>query len=405
MRNIMSNQPSTDFKRLDLLPPYVFSVIDQLKAEAAANGQDVIDFGMGNPDQPTPPHIVEALVEAAKEGANHRYSASKGIAPVREAICDWYKRQYNVDLDPETEAIYTIGSKEGLADLTLAVLDKGDVILAPDPAYPIHPYGPIIAGATVVNIPAGPEDDFEANLRKAIETSNPKPKMLFLNYPSNPTSECVDLAFFERIVKLAKENGIWIVHDLAYADLSFDGYKAPSILEVPGAKEIAVESYTLSKSYNMAGWRVGFMVGNPILIAALTKMKSYLDYGSFAPIQHAAVAALTGPQDCVEEIRLRYQDRRNTLCEGLSAIGWDVKKPKASMFLWAKIPKAYQSLGSMKFAEKLIKEASVAVAPGIGFGEGGEGYVRFGLIVDNDRTEKALANLKAMFIKDGLLQK
>lgn len=401
----MSNQPSTDFKRLDLLPPYVFSVIDQLKAEAAANGQDVIDFGMGNPDQPTPPHIVEALVEAAKEGANHRYSASKGIAPVREAICDWYKRQYNVDLDPETEAIYTIGSKEGLADLTLAVLDKGDVILAPDPAYPIHPYGPIIAGATVVNIPAGPEDDFEANLRKAIETSNPKPKMLFLNYPSNPTSECVDLAFFERIVKLAKENGIWIVHDLAYADLSFDGYKAPSILEVPGAKEIAVESYTLSKSYNMAGWRVGFMVGNPILIAALTKMKSYLDYGSFAPIQHAAVAALTGPQDCVEEIRLRYQDRRNTLCEGLSAIGWDVKKPQASMFLWAKIPKAYQSLGSMKFAEKLIKEASVAVAPGIGFGEGGEGYVRFGLIVDNDRTEKALANLKAMFIKDGLLQK
>lgn len=401
----MSNQPSTDFKRLDLLPPYVFSVIDQLKAEAAANGQDVIDFGMGNPDQPTPPHIVEALVEAAKEGANHRYSASKGIAPVREAICDWYKRQYNVDLDPETEAIYTIGSKEGLADLTLAVLDKGDVILAPDPAYPIHPYGPIIAGATVVNIPAGPEDDFEANLRKAIETSNPKPKMLFLNYPSNPTSECVDLAFFERIVKLAKENGIWIVHDLAYADLSFDGYKAPSILEVPGAKEIAVESYTLSKSYNMAGWRVGFMVGNPILIAALTKMKSYLDYGSFAPIQHAAVAALTGPQDCVEEIRLRYQDRRNTLCEGLSAIGWDVKKPQASMFLWAKIPKAYQSLGSMKFAEKLIKKASVAVAPGIGFGEGGEGYVRFGLIVDNDRTEKALANLKAMFIKDGLLQK
>lgn len=399
----MSKQPSTDFKRLDLLPPYVFSVIDKLKAEAAAKGQDVIDFGMGNPDQPTPPHIVEALVEAAQEGANHRYSASKGIAPVREAICAWYKRKYNVDLDPETEAIYTIGSKEGLADLTLAVLDKGDVILAPDPAYPIHPYGPIIAGATVLNVPAGPEDDFEANLRQAIETSNPKPKMLFLNYPSNPTSECVDLAFFERIVKLAKDNGIWIVHDLAYADLSFDGYKAPSILEVPGAKEIAVEAYTLSKSYNMAGWRVGFMVGNPVLIAALTKMKSYLDYGSFAPIQHAAVAALNGPEDCVEEIRLRYQERRNVLCEGLSQIGWNVKKPKASMFLWAKIPEAYQDLGSMKFAEKLIKEASVAVAPGIGFGEGGEGYVRFGLIVENDRTEQALANLKALFIKDGLL--
>ena len=400
----MSKQPSTDFKRLELLPPYVFSVIDTLKAEAAASGQDVIDFGMGNPDQPTPPHIVEALVEAAQEGANHRYSASKGIAPVREAICDWYKRQYNVDLNPETEAIYTIGSKEGLADLTLAVLDKGDVIFAPDPAYPIHPYGPIIAGATVVNIPAGPEDDFEANLRAAIESANPKPKMLFLNYPSNPTSECVDLDFFERIVKLAKEHGIWIVHDLAYADLSFDGYKAPSILEVPGAKEIAVESYTLSKSYNMAGWRVGFMVGNPVLVAALAKMKSYLDYGSFAPIQHAAVAALNGPQDCVEEIRLRYQDRRNVLCEGLASIGWGVKKPKASMFLWAKIPEAYAHLGSMKFAEKLIKEASVAVAPGIGFGEGGEGYVRFGLIVDNDRTEKAIENLRQLFITDGLIE-
>ena len=399
----MSQQPSTDFKRLDLLPPYVFSVIDQLKAEAAAAGQDVIDFGMGNPDQPTPKHIVDAMVEAAREGANHRYSASKGIEPVRKAICDWYKQKYNVDLNPETEAIYTIGSKEGLADLTLAVLDKGDVILAPDPAYPIHPYGPIIAGATVVNIPAGPEDDFEANLRDALETTSPKPKMLFLNYPSNPTSECVDLAFFERIVKLAKEHGIWIVHDLAYADLSFDGYKAPSILEVEGAIDIAVESYTLSKSYNMAGWRVGFMVGNPTLIGALTKMKSYLDYGSFAPIQHAAVTALTGPQDCVEEIRLRYQNRRNLLCEGLSAIGWDVKKPKASMFLWAKIPEAYQHLGSMKFAEMLIKEASVAVAPGIGFGEGGEGYVRFGLIVEDDRTEKALENLRKLFIKDGLL--
>ena len=317
MRNSMSQQPSTDFKRLDLLPPYVFSVIDQLKAEAAAAGQDVIDFGMGNPDQPTPKHIVDAMVEAAREGANHRYSASKGIVSVRDAICNWYKEKYNVDLNPETEAIYTIGSKEGLADLTLATLDKGDVVLVPDPAYPIHPYGPIIAGATVVNIPAGPEDDFEANLKKAIAESSVKPKMLFLNYPSNPTSECVDLAFFERIVKIAREHGIWIVHDLAYADLSFDGYKAPSILEVEGAKEIAVESYTLSKSYNMAGWRVGFMVGNPTLIAALTKMKSYLDYGSFAPIQHAAVTALTGPQDCVEEIRLRYQNRRNLLCEGL----------------------------------------------------------------------------------------
>lgn len=399
----MSQQPSTDFKRLDLLPPYVFSVIDQLKAEAAAAGQDVIDFGMGNPDQPTPKHIVDAMVEAAREGANHRYSASKGIVSVRDAICNWYKEKYNVDLNPETEAIYTIGSKEGLADLTLATLEKGDVVLVPDPAYPIHPYGPIIAGATVVNIPAGPEDDFEANLKKAIAESSVKPKMLFLNYPSNPTSECVDLAFFERIVKIAKEHGIWIVHDLAYADLSFDGYKAPSILEVEGAKEIAVESYTLSKSYNMAGWRVGFMVGNPTLIAALTKMKSYLDYGSFAPIQHAAVTALTGPQDCVEEIRLRYQNRRNLLCEGLSSIGWDVKKPKASMFLWAKIPEAYQSLGSMKFAEKLIKEASVAVAPGIGFGQGGEGYVRFGLIVEDERTEKALENLRQLFIKDGLL--
>lgn len=399
----MSKQPSTEFKRLELLPPYVFSVIDELKAEAAAAGKDVIDFGMGNPDQPTPAHIIDALTAAAKEGANHRYSASKGIAPVREAICDWYQRKYQVTLDPNSEAIYTIGSKEGLADLTLAVLDKGDVVLVPDPAYPIHPYGPIIAGATVIHVPAGPEDDFEANLQVAIANSPVKPKMLFLNYPSNPTSECVDLAFFERMVALAKEHGIWIVHDLAYADLSFDGYQAPSILQVEGAKEIAVESYTLSKSYNMAGWRVGFMVGNPTLIAALTKIKSYLDYGSFAPIQHAAVAALTGPQDCVEEIRLRYQARRDLLCEGLSSIGWEVKKPKASMFLWAKIPDAYRDMGSMKFAEKLIKEASVAVAPGIGFGAGGEGYVRFGLIVEDDKTAQAIENLRQMFIKDGLV--
>lgn len=399
----MSQQPSTDFKRLDLLPPYVFSVIDQLKAEAAANGQDVIDFGMGNPDQPTPQHIVNALVDAAQAGENHRYSASKGIVPVRKAICDWYQRKFAVTLDPETEAIYTIGSKEGLADLTLAVLDKGDVVLVPDPAYPIHTYGPIIAGATVIQVPAGPEDDFEVNLQKAIENSPVKPKMMILNYPSNPTSECVDIAFFERIVALAKKHNIWIVHDLAYADLSFDGYRAPSILEVEGAKEVAVEAYTLSKSYNMAGWRVGFMVGNSTLITALTKMKSYLDYGSFAPIQYAASVALTGPQDCVEEIRLRYQTRRDQLCEGLASIGWDVKKPKASMFLWAKIPEAYQAMGSMKFAEKLIKEASVAVSPGIGFGEGGEGYVRFGLVVDSARTEKAIENLRALFVKDGLL--
>ncbi len=400
----MSQKPSTDFPRLDLLPPYVFSVIDKLKAEAAKNGQDVIDFGMGNPDQPTPKHIINALVKAAEEGKNHRYSESRGIASLREAICTWYKNKYDVDLDPETEAIYTIGSKEGLAHLTLATLDKGDTILAPDPAYPIHPYGPIIAGASVIGVEIGPDVDFEKNLLEAIEKSSPRPKMLFINFPSNPTAECVDLDFFERIVKIAKEQGIWVVHDLAYADLSFDGYQAPSILQVEGAKEIAVESYTLSKSYNMAGWRVGFMVGNPTLIAALTKMKSYLDYGSFAPIQYAAVEALTGPQECVEEIRQMYQDRRDLLCDGLNSIGWEVEKPKASMFLWAKIPENYRAMGSMKFAEKLIKEASVAVAPGLGFGEKGEGYVRFGLIVDNARAAQAIENLKAMFKKDGLLK-
>lgn len=399
----MSVKPSTSFKRIDNLPPYVFSVIDELKAKAKAAGQEVIDFGMGNPDQPTPKHIVDALIEAAKVGENHRYSQSRGVLELREAIALWYKKRFDVALDAETETIYTIGSKEGLADLTLATLSEGDTILAPNPAYPIHPYGPIIAGAKVIHVETGPDTNFEANLLEAIESASPKPKMMFLNFPSNPTTECVDLDFFERIVKIAKEHGIWIVHDLAYADLAFDGYKAPSIMQVEGAKEIAVESFTLSKSYNMPGWRVGFMVGNPILIAALAKMKSYLDYGTFAPIQMAAIEALTGPQECVQEISDLYEHRRNVLCDGLNAIGWPVEKPKASMFVWAKIPEAYRDMGSMEFAKKLINEASVAVSPGIGFGEKGDHFVRLGLIVDDERTAIALEGIRAMFEKDGVV--
>lgn len=395
----MSVQPSTEFKRIDNLPSYVFSVIDDLKAEILAKGHEIIDFGMGNPDQPTPNHIVETLVQTAKVGANHRYSISHGIDRVREAIASWYQKRFSVTLNPETEAIFTIGSKEGLADLTLATLSQGDRVITPDPAYPIHPYGPIIAGAEVIYINANPGSNFEEELFEAMKTQ--QPKMVFLNFPSNPTSECVDLSFFERVVAVAKAYGIWVVHDLAYADLAYDGYESPSIMQVEGAKEIAVEVFTLSKSYNMAGWRAGFMVGNPILIKALKKIKSYLDYGMFAPIQEAAITALTGPQDCVEENRERYCHRRNLLCDGLNKIGWEVEKPKASMFLWAKIPKMYRPMGSMAFFQKLMKEAGVAVAPGIGFGKNGDDYVRFGFIVEDDKVFQALENIQKMFVKDG----
>jgi len=341
----------TEFKRIKRLPPYVFNITGQLKEEARARGEDIIDFGMGNPDQPTPQHIVDKLVEVAQRGNTHRYSSSRGIPRLRRAICHWYKRKFDVDLDPETEAIVTIGSKEGLAHLALATLDAGDVVLVPNPAYPIHPYGCTIAGADIRHVPTGSGIDFFAELTKAIKDSWPKPKMLILNFPGNPTAECVALEFYEKVVAIAKEHGIWVIQDIAYAEITFDDYQVPSILQVDGAKDIAVEFYSLSKTYNMPGWRVGFMCGNPDLVFALQRIKSYLDYGTFTPIQVAAIAALEGDQSCVESIRKMYEQRRDVLCDGLNAAGWLVTKPKATMFLWAKIPEFYAHLGSLEFAK------------------------------------------------------
>jgi len=390
-----------EFARIKRLPPYVFNIVNDLKAQARAAGEDIIDFGMGNPDQPTPQHIVDKLTEAAQRGDTHRYSVSRGIPRLRKAICGWYKSKYDVDLDFDSEAIVTIGSKEGLAHLAMATLGPGDAVLVPNPAYPIHPYGFVIAGADIRHVPIGPDVDFFCELEKAIKTSYPKPKMLVLNFPGNPTTQCVDLEFFEKVVKMAKEHDIWVVHDNAYAEIVFDGYKAPSILQVPGAKDIAVEFYSLSKTYNMPGWRVGFMCGNKELVGALARIKSYLDYGMFTPIQVAAIAALEGPQDCVDDIRALYKERRDVLCEGLNAIGWEVEKPKATMFVWAKIPQFYQEMGSLEFSKKLLKDAKVAVSPGIGFGDFGDEYVRFGLIENNHRTRQAVRGIKQMFRHDG----
>ncbi len=390
----------TNFTRIDNLPPYVFAITNELKARARAKGEDIIDFGMGNPDQPTPRHIVEKLVEVVRRPNTHRYSASKGIKRLREAICNKYKKLYNVDLNPATEAIVTIGSKEGLANLAQAVVSKGDTVLVPNPAYPIHPYGFIIAGADILHVPCGSQIDFFVELEKSVQNTFPKPKMLVLNYPSNPTTECIDLEFFTQIIDFAKKHNIWVVQDLAYGDICFDGYKAPSILQVSGAKDIAVEFFSMSKSYNMPGWRIGFMVGNATLVAALTKIKSYLDYGAFTPIQVAAVEALEGDQSCVEEICSMYKRRRDVLCDGLNAIGWQIKKPKATMFVWAKIPKFYIDMGSLEFTKKLLIDAKIGVSPGIGFGSYGNDYVRFGLIENEHRTRQALRNIKRMFKND-----
>ncbi|MCG3144634.1 MAG: Glutamate-pyruvate aminotransferase AlaC [Gammaproteobacteria bacterium] len=396
----MSN---TQFSRIERLPPYVFNTVQELKMAARRRGEDIIDFGMGNPDQPTPRHIVEKLIEVAQRGDTHRYSVSRGIPRLRKAICDWYKSRYEIYLDPESEAIVTIGSKEGLAHLAMAIVDRGDAVLVPNPAYPIHPYGFVIAGADIRHVPCGTGIDFFAELEKAIRDSWPKPKVLLLNYPSNPTTECVDLTFFEKVVDTAREHGIWVVQDLAYADLVFDGYVAPSILQVPGAKDVAVEFFTLSKSYNMPGWRVGFMVGNPVLVKALARMKSYLDYGVFTPVQVAGIAALEGPQDCVKEICDMYRRRRDVLCEGLTAAGWPVEKPKATMFVWAPIPEPYRKMGSLEFCKKMLADARVAVSPGVGFGEYGDGHVRFGLIENEHRTRQAVRGIKEMLRADGMV--
>lgn len=389
-----------EFPRINRLPPYVFSIVTELKTQARAKGEDIIDFGMGNPDQPTPKHIVDKLVEVAQRKDTHRYSASKGIPRLRRAITNWYARRYDVSLNPETEAIVTIGSKEGLSHLALATVGPGDSVLVPNPAYPIHPYGFVIAGADIRHVPLVPGIDFFAELVKTITSSWPRPKMLVLNFPGNPTTQCVELAFFEQIVAIAKEHEIWILHDLAYADLVFDGYVAPSILQVPGAKEVAVEVFSMSKSYNMPGWRIGFMCGNSTLIAALARLKSYLDYGTFTPIQVASIAALEESQDCVQEIRDMYCQRREVLCEGLNALGWTVAKPKATMFVWAPIPEPYKAMGSLEFAKKLLAEAKVAVSPGIGFGNYGDDHVRFALIENPHRIRQALRGIRDMFRKD-----
>ncbi len=399
----MSTPEMEDFRRINRLPPYVFAIVNELKAAARARGEDIIDFGMGNPDQPTPQHIVDKLCEVANRKDTHRYSMSKGIPRLRRAMSNWYKNRYNVDLDPETQVIATIGSKEGLAHLALACMGPGDSVLVPNPAYPIHPYGFIIAGADVRHVPMIPGIDFFDELVRAIKDSWPRPKMLVLNFPGNPTTQCVELEFFEKVVEIAKEYNVWVVHDLAYADIVFDGYVAPSILQVPGADEIAVEFFSLSKSYNMPGWRVGFMVGNKTLVAALARIKSYLDYGTFTPIQVAAIAALEGPQDVVREIRDMYQSRRDVLCDGLNNIGWQVQRPKATMFVWASIPEPYREMGSLEFSKKLLQEARVAVSPGIGFGEHGDDHVRFGLIENEHRTRQAIRGIRDMFRRDGLI--
>ncbi len=392
-----------DFPRIKRLPPYVFNITGELKMAARRRGEDIIDMSMGNPDQPTPQHITDKLVEATLRENTHGYSISKGIPRLRKAICDWYRRRYDVEFDPESEAIVTIGSKEGLAHLMLATLDRGDTVLVPNPSYPIHIYGAIIAGADIRSVRMTPDVDFFDELQRAIKECTPKPKMMILGFPSNPTARCVELEFFERVVALAKQHDILVVHDLAYADIVFDGWKAPSIMQVPGARDVAVEFFTMSKSYNMAGWRVGYMVGNKELVSALARIKSYHDYGTFTPIQVASIIALDGDQSCVEEIRTTYQNRRDVLARGLHEAGWMVEVPKASMYIWAKIPEAYAAMGSLEFAKKLLAEAKVAVSPGVGFGEYGDDHVRFALIENEERTRQAIRGIKDMFRKDGLL--
>jgi alanine-synthesizing transaminase len=397
-----------EFSRIKRLPPYVFNITNELKMAARRRGEDVIDLSMGNPDGPTPRHIVDKLVEAAQRQDTHGYSVSKGIPRLRKAICDWYQRRYAVEFDPDSEAIVTIGSKEGLAHLMLATLDRGDTVLVPNPSYPIHIYGAIIAGADIRSVRMTPGVDFIAEVERAIRELIPKPKMLILGFPSNPTAMCVELEFFERIVALAREHDIMLVHDLAYADIVFDGAwvgnRAPSIMQVPGARDVAVEFFTMSKSYNMAGWRIGFMVGNKDLVHALARIKSYHDYGTFTPIQVASIVALEGPQDCVEEIRATYQLRRDVMVKGLHDIGWRVENPKASMYVWAKIPDYYSDLGSIGFTKRLLEQAKIAVAPGIGFGDYGDDHVRIALIENENRLRQALRGVKEMFRKDGLLK-
>lgn len=391
----------TPFFRIERLPHYVFAQVQSLKLEARQRGEDIIDLGMGNPDQPTPSHIVDKLTEAARNGRNHRYSASRGITKLRHAICGWYHRHYDVDLDPESETIVTLGVKEGLSHLALAMVGPGDVVLTPTPTYPIHMYCVIIAGGEVRGVELQPTEDFFENLTRVYRQTQPRPKAIIMSFPHNPTTSVVDLEFFKKLVAFAIEHEVWVIHDLAYADLVFDGYRAPSLLQVPEAKKIGVEFYSLSKSYNMPGWRVGFCVGNREMISALTKIKSYLDYGMFQPIQIASIIALNGPQDCVKTVVSRYERRRNVLVEGLNRIGWSVDYPRATMFLWARIPQKFVGMGSLEFSKLLLREAKVAVSPGIGFGEGGDEYVRFALVENEHRIQQAIRGMKQVLQSEG----
>lgn len=386
-----------EFSRINRLPPYVFDIVGDLKLQARRRGEDIIDFGMGNPDLPTPKHIVDKLCEAATKGPNHRYSQSKGIPKLRLAITDWYQRNFQVELDPETEAIATIGSKEGISHLALAITSPGDSVLVPTPTYPIHTYAFILSNGDVIGVPMQKDTNFFEALLQAYKQNWPRPKVLIINFPHNPTTQVVEIDFFEKVVAFALEHDLIVIHDFAYADLVFDGYRAPSLLQVAGAKEVGVESFTLSKSYSMPGWRVGFMVGNRDIIHALARVKSYQDYGMFQPIQIAAIIALNGPRDCVEEICETYRKRRDVLCEGLNRVGWTVDVPKATMFVWAEIPDPFKSMGSLEFSKLLLDKAKVAVSPGIGFGEGGDHFVRISLIENEHRIRQAIQGIREIF--------
>ena len=386
-----------EFSRIKRLPPYVLGIVNELKYEARRRGEDIIDFGLGNPDMPTPKHIVDKLIEAAQKESNHRYSLSRGIYKLRLAITDWYKRNHDVDLDPDSEAIATIGSKEGIAHLAMAITSPGDSVLVPTPTYPIHTYAFILANADVIHVPLGPDVDFFEALLDAFKRNWPRPKAMVINFPHNPTTQVVDIDFFEKVVDFAKEHDLIVIHDFAYGDIVFDGYRAPSFLQVPGAKDVGIEFFSLSKSYNMPGWRVGFAVGNSEIIHALARIKSYQDYGMFQPIQIAATVALNGPRDCVEEIRDTYQRRRDVLCESLNRIGWKVTPPRATMMVWAEIPDRFKKRGSLEFCKLLLDQAKVAVAPGIGFGEGGDHFVRFSLVENEHRIRQAARGIREIF--------
>lgn len=389
-------KPINEFSLIKRLPPYIFNVINELKMKARARGDDIIDLGMGNPDQPTPRHVIEKLQEASSIAKNHRYSASAGIPKLRSAIADWYKKNYDVELDPDSEVVVTIGSKEGISHLMLSILSPGDMVIVPNPAYPIHIYSVIIARGDVQSVPLSDNINLIESIEKVIEEVWPKPRVLILSFPNNPTTSCVDIDFFKKIYDLSKEAGLIVVHDFAYADLCFDGFKAPSFMQVQGAKELGVEFFSLSKSYNMPGWRVGFMVGNPKIVSALKRIKSYMDYGIFQPIQIASILALNGPQECVHEIRDIYSSRRDRLIEGLSRSGWKIPKPKATMFVWAQIPDQYKELGSLEFSKLLIEKAKVAVSPGIGFGNYGEDYLRLAMVENEQRIMQAVRGIRRM---------